>query len=307
MMLTYRPVKSGIHRLNPFVMLSWLACVLIMSMVSQHPLWLLGILLSTAVIAVRAGVVRQWKAVMKLVLWMAGAIVLINAIAGNQGSHVLLQAAFRLPLVGSPRLTVEALAFGGAMAVRLAAIISAFALLNLCVHPDDLMRAAIKLRLPYRSVLVTSLSVRFIPVLMQDARTIMDVQRSRGLSFDAGGLAQKIRSRGALILPLLANSLDRAVMVAEAMESRGYGTAVQRTYYRETRLTASDILLMITVWTGFVLVLWSHFAGVGAYTYYPSLSSLSLSPTGWLMLGALCTTLCSLAAAGGILPERPND
>lgn len=306
-MFTYWPGSSAVHRLNAFVMLSWLASVLVASMVAQHPLWLLGVLLSTIVVAVAAGVTTQWRSVMAFVLWMAVAIVAINGIVGSQGSHVLLQAGFHLPLVGTPRLTLEALTFGGAMAVRLAAIISAFTLLNLCVHPDDLMRAAIKLRLPYRSVLVTSLSIRFLPVLLQDARTITDVQRSRGLSFDSGGLGRRIRNRGALILPLLSNALDRAVQVAEAMESRAYGAPVRRTYYRDAPLTSPDRLLLSIVWGGIVLSVWSRAAGIGSYVYYPSLSAASLSTSEWLALGGLCATLCAVVAARYVLPERRDD
>ncbi len=305
-MLTYRPSESGVHRLNPFVMLSWLFAVLMAAMVLQHPLWLAGVLLSTVPVAAAAGVTAQWRSVMRFVLWMAVAVVLINAVVGTQGSHVLLSAGFRLPLVGTPWLTVESLAFGGAMSVRLAAIISSFTLINLCVHPDDLMRAAIKLRLPYRSVLATSLSFRFIPVLMQDARTIMDVQRSRGLSFSSGGLAQRIRNRGALILPLLSNSLDRAVQVAEAMEARAYGAPVQRTYYRDRRMSPLDRALIVVLWCGTAFVLWLRTAGVGDFTYYPSLSTLSMTSYEWMALLLLLAALVAVPL-GGLVARYAHD
>ncbi len=161
---TYHPTGSGVHRLNAFVMLAWLALMLLASLTAQHPFWLLAVLLSTVPVARAARVLRQWASVMRFMVWMAAAIVLINVIVSNQGGHVLWEAGFRLPLVGEPALTLEAVVFGVAMALRLAAIVSAFTLINLCVHPDDLMRAAIKLRLPYRSGLVTSLSIRFVPV-----------------------------------------------------------------------------------------------------------------------------------------------
>jgi energy-coupling factor transport system permease protein len=224
-------------------------------------------------------------------LWMAAAVIIINVLASNQGSHVLYEAGFRLPLVGAPTLTLEALVFGCAMALRLAVIVSAFALVNLCVHPDDLMRAAIKLRLPYRSVLVSSLSVRFIPVLMQDARTILDVQRSRGLAFDRGGIVQRVRNRGALILPLLSNSLDRAVQIAEAMESRAYGAPVPRTFYRDRSLSGHEKSVIVAVGTALGLLLAAHVLGQGAFQYYPSLSAPQLAPVEWLTPGITCVLL----------------
>ena len=195
-------------------------------------------------------------------------------------------------------------AFGCAMALRLAAIVSAFALVNLCVHPDDLMRAAIKLRLPYRSVLVTSLSIRFVPVLMQDARTVSDVQQSRGLSFDSGSMAQRIRNRGALILPLLSNSLDRAVQVAEAMEARAYGAPVRRTFYRDAPVPAGDVAAIVAMWSGLGLLLVSRAWGLGAYQYYPSLGGLYLSPLEWVIPGVFWAVLLLPSAAGILKREK---
>jgi len=46
--------------------------------------------------------------------------------------------------------------------------------LTLTIHPDDLMLAMIKLKLPYKSVLVTSLATRFVPTLVDDVERITD-------------------------------------------------------------------------------------------------------------------------------------
>ena len=305
--LTYRPTDSDIHRLNPFVMLAWVTSVLAAAMTVQHPVLLCAVFLVTVPVALVARVGRQWMAMMRLVLWMSVAIIIINALVSQQGSHVLLTAGFRVPLLGTPRLTLEALIFGSAMALRLAAIISAFTLLNLCVHPDDLMRAAIKLRLPYRSVLVTSLSTRFIPVLMADARTIADVQRSRGLAFDRGGIIERIRNGGALILPLLSNSLDRAVQVAEAMESRAYGAPVRRTFYRYSPLTPVDVTALMIVLGGGLLLVVTRALGFAGYPYYPTLGELTMSSSVWLGLGLLSAISATVIAAGALRRRSSID
>ncbi len=304
---SYRRNGSGIHHLNPFVMPAWVAVILVAAMAVSHPVWLLVVFLSTVPVAYAAGVGRQWRGLMKFVLWMCVAIVVINVLVNQQGSNVLLQAGFRVPLLGVPMMTAEALAFGGAMALRLAAIISAFTLLNLCVHPDDLMRAAIKLRLPYRSVLVTSLSTRFIPVLVADARTISEVQQSRGLSFGSGSLVQRVRNRGALVFPLLSNSLDRAVQVAEAMESRAYGVTVRRTFYRDVPLVREDVAALLVLFGGMALVIVVRTFGFGVYEYYPALGDLFMSPAEWLMLVLLSASLLFVVAAGIVRRRRTHD
>jgi len=299
--LSFRDSGSAIHRLSPFVLPAWVCVVLLGSLVLSHPVALLAVLIATVPVAAAARVLRPWATTMKYVVWMGLAIVVINAIVSNQGSHVLLEAGFSLPVVGTPRLTLEALAYGAAMAVRLSAIISAFTLLNLCVHPDDLMRVAIRLRLPYRSVLVTSLSTRFVPVLLADAAMIVDVQRSRGLEFDRGNLLERVRNRGALILPLLSNSLDRATQVAEAMESRAYGAGVKRTFYRDAPLAQEDVAALALLCGAAALVVAMRVLGLDAYAYYPSLGTLALPTQAWAALAVLFVLLVALiplAAAG---------
>ncbi|GAG17053.1 unnamed protein product, partial [marine sediment metagenome] len=156
------------------------------------------------------------------------------------------------------------------MSLRLLTIISAFTILTFTVHPDDIMLAMIKLKLPYKSVMVTSLSTRFIPTLIDDVERISDVQRSRGLELDRGNLVQKIRSRTALIIPLLSNSLDRTVQIAEAMESRAFGSGDKRSFYKEIKLGRLDVPVLILVFLiltqGILMWWWGH----GDYQYYPT-------------------------------------
>lgn len=266
--------------MHPLVLSLWTLAVVVAALLLEHPAYLLSLLMVTFLLALATRVVHPWWSVVRYTVWMGLAIVVINVVASNEGTHVLLRAAFRLPLLGVPVVTLEAVAYGAAMAVRLAAIISAFTLLNLCVHPDDLLRAAVRLRLPYRSVLVASLSTRFAPVLMQDAQTIADVQRSRGLEFDTGTLRERIGNRGALILPLLSNSLDRAVQVAEAMESRAYGAAARRTFLRNVPVMPPDVAAAAFVMLALAAVIWLQASGIAAYAYYPSVSLPSLGVAG---------------------------
>ena len=90
---------------------------------------------------------REWASLMKLSLYLALLIIVINALVSYEGSHVLYQFSFKLPLLGTPRITFEAIIFGIGNALRLLAIMSAFAVLTLTIHPDDLMLAMVGERL----------------------------------------------------------------------------------------------------------------------------------------------------------------
>lgn len=289
--LRYENNGSAIHALNPFVKLLWIACILVFALIFDHPIYVLALFLSTLPVVLAANIVRQWAGVMKLTLYLCAAIVVINALVSYHGSHVLFTANFTLPVLGQPAVTLEALAFGGVMALRLLAILSAFTVLTFTIHPDDFMLAMTKLKLPSKSVLVTALSTRFIPTLIEDEESISAVQKSRGLEFDRGNLFRRARHRSAVLLPLLFNSLDRAVQVAEAMEARAFGSGKGRSSYRELTVDGIDAVLLACGCFALALGIYMRAAGYGQFQFYPVLGDTAMSGAEWGLLIALAALL----------------
>jgi energy-coupling factor transport system permease protein len=287
----YQDKNTVIHRLNPFAKLAWVGSITLLAVIFEHPLFLFFLLLTTLPAVFLAKAWREWVSLIRFVVYMAIVIIVINSLVMYHGTHVLLEFTFEIPTLGQPKITLEAICFGLGMSLRLLAIVSAFTVLNFTVHPDDMMLAMIKLRLPYKSVLATSLATRFVPTLIGDLERITDVQRARGLEMDKGTFRQKLKSRGAVLIPLLANSLDRTVQVAEAMESRAFGAHKKRTYYKEIRLGAYDLVTVAVGALPFFFGLYLRSAGYGGYRYYPSLQKIDPGQTGWLFLAALAVLL----------------
>ena len=299
-MISFRYKEKGtiIHKLNPFCKLAWVGSIFILALILNNPLFLLLLFLSTLSVVIAAKVWKEWTSFMKLALYICVAIVIINALVdalvGHNGSSVLVEAPFQIPVIGTPIITLEAIFFGLGMCLRLLAIISAFAILTLTIHPDDMMLSMIKMKLPYKSVLVTSLSTRFVPTLIDDVERITDVQRSRGLELDRGSLSQKVKGRMSVIIPLLSNSLDRTVQVAEAMESRAFGSGTKRTFYKDIQFSRIDIVTLIFVFAPCALGIFMLLRGYGDYQYYPTLGSMNLSVMEWSILPVLVLLLSSV-------------
>jgi len=274
--------------------LAWVGSILVLALILNNPLFLLLLFLSTLPLVIAARVWREWLSFMKLAMYLCIAIIIINALVSSHGAHVLVEAPFRIPVVGAPVITLEAVLYGVGMSLRLLAIISAFAILTFTVHPDDVMLAMMKMRLPYKSVLVTSLSTRFIPTLIDDVERITDVQRARGLELDKGNLSNRIRSRAAVIIPLLSNSLDRAVQVAEAMESRAFGAGKKRTFYKGIGMSLVDTITVAFVLLPCALGVVMRLSGYGDYQYYPTLGGITLSNQEWSLLVLLVLLLSAI-------------
>ena len=290
----YRDKGTAIYRLHPWCKLAWIASVFVLALLFNNPLYLLLFFLSTLPLVLAAKVGREWASLLKFFLFLCLLIIVINALVSNRGSHVLYQASFAIPIMGTPKITLEAILCGVGNSLRLLAIISAFTILMFTIHPDDLMLAMIKARLPYKSVLVTSLSTRFVPALIDDAQCITDVQKCRGLEFEKGGRIQKAKNYMAIGIPLLSNSLDRAVQVAEAMESRAFGSGQNRTFYKELKISRFDAITLACALLPCVVGIAMRCLGQGVYEYYPVLQRISFSHREAIMLIGLVLLLNGL-------------
>ena len=292
--LSYREKNTAIYRLNPVVKLAWGAIILVMSLIFDRPLYIVALLVAVVILLKSANVWREWIVVLKLSLWLGASIIVINTFVSCHGAHVLVVAPFTLPVLGSPVITLEAIAFGAVMAVKLLVIISAFAFINLTVHPDDIMSVLIKMKLPYKSVLVTSLSTRFIPCLIEDVQRINDAYRTRGVLLDTGNRFRKLKNQAGIIIPLLSNSLDRAVQVAEAMEARAFGTGQKRTFYRDIKFSRMDCMILafalFPLGAGIMIQAFDY----GGYEYYPNLQAIDFSGFTLALLGVLTILLLAI-------------
>ncbi len=116
-----------------------------------------------------------------------------------------------------------------------------------------------KLKVPVHELgLMLSISLRFIPTLMDDTTMIMNAQKARGMDFGEGSLLQKIKSVIPILIPLFVSSFRRADDLAIAMESRGYQGGDGRTKYRQLKWQSRDTVLVISIIImALVLILWS--------------------------------------------------
>ena len=118
---------------------------------------------------------------------------------------------------------------------------------------ESLLKPFKKIGLPAHEIgLMLSMSLRFVPTLMDDTTRIMNAQRARGVDFDEGNIFKKLKSMVPILIPLFASSFKRADALAIAMESRGYQGDRNRTKYRNLTWTQLDtmnivILLILSI------------------------------------------------------------
>jgi len=130
--------------------------------------------------------------------------------------------------------------FAIAMVLRISIMISAFSIFFLTVDPNDLALSLISMKVPYEFAFSFSLAFRFVPTIAIEAQNIMDAQQSRGYEMQKSGLINQIKNLLPLLVPLIVGSIKRAFNVAEALESRAFGSKKKRTFYYTIKYSFKD-------------------------------------------------------------------
>lgn len=266
---TYLTFSPKFHKFPPLPKLIWILNVTFLTLTLNDPVYLLILLISIALLFSLFKALQEWIKLLRPGLALCIAIIAINVVVN----------ALIAP-VGARGL--ESLAFGGAMSLRLLTMLSAFQFWNLSSHPDDAVQLFSKLRLPYPLILIFTISMRFMPILMKDLKRIEEAQKCRGLEVEKGNLMEKVKKRIPILLPLISNSLERALRMAEALESKGFLVKSKRTYLKELTFHESDFFLITFAFVSLGLGLAIKALNFELIDFFP----LSINPSfhNWLSL-----------------------
>lgn len=156
--------------------------------------------------------------------------------------------------LGPLQITREGLLLGGQMLARLILLVLSGTLLTLTTSPLNLSAGLEILMGPLKRVgfpvheisLMMSVSLRFIPTLLEETQIIIKSQQSRGASFGSGGLKDRMTAILSLMVPMFAGSLRRAEELATAMEARCYGVGLKRSRLHMLHYKRGDYLAYVT-------------------------------------------------------------
>jgi len=130
-----------------------------------------------------------------------------------------------------------------AMTTRFLVLVESFSVFFLTTSPDHLGLALEQSHVPYEFCFAFTTAVRFVPVLAEEAQTIMDAQKARGLELERGNFLKRVRNYIPILIPLIVGAIRRSLELAEAMESRAWGASEKRTNLYVLKLKKADYLL----------------------------------------------------------------
>ncbi|GAE26068.1 transmembrane component of general energizing module of ECF transporters [Halalkalibacter wakoensis JCM 9140] len=229
----YVSTSSLLHRLDPRSKLINVFLLVIIIFLSTNWLTNVAIILFTIAMVFLSNVSLSFlfKGI-RPILWLVLFTFILQLLLNREG-NVLYQISIFTVYEEGLRQAVN-------IAIRLLTIILLTSLVTLTTRPIDLTDGLESLFTPLKKVglpahelaLMMSISLRFIPTLMQETEKIMKAQMARGVDFTTGPIGQRMKALLPLLVPLFISAFHRAEELALAMESRGYRGGEGRTKYR---------------------------------------------------------------------------
>jgi energy-coupling factor transport system permease protein len=239
----YVPADSVIHRLDPRTKITITLSVMILAVVTTSLKIYLLVSLFLLTLSFASGVpffyfFRNIKSFVWLFLFT-----FILHIFFTSG-EVIKFLSFRFI-----KISYEGVMNGIIYSWRLAIFIFCAAFLSLTTQAVELTDAVFKffsplkkLKLPIEELsLITMISLRFVPLLLEEAFNLKKAQLSRGASFE-GGLIKRVKKILPLLIPLFVSSFRKADELALALDARGFRSGQRRTSFQKLVFKKSDYL-----------------------------------------------------------------
>lgn len=237
--LAYAPADSPLHRLYPLTIGTYVVCVTLLGVVGQ-PALLLGVFVLTTLLAVAGRVGRPYVLMMLRVIVPIGIPLFVVQSLFNPIGHTVLLAW------GPLAVKKEGLDFAVGVITRLLALVSAYFLLVLVVHPRNLVISLEQRGMsPKIGYLVLS-TLQLVPQLQRVAETILDAQRSRGLK-TKGNVFARFRAYVPLMGPIVMGSLSSLETRAMALETRGFNLPNRKVYLSTPADSRFDHYLRLSI------------------------------------------------------------
>ncbi len=248
----FRRVTSPIHRLDPRVKFLYVLAMFVVAIISTAFLPLLVLFFLQVPFVLAAGVRREWLRSLRGALFLVTMIFVFNFVFGY----------FYRTYTGAALLE-----YSLAMSLRFLVLVESFSVFFLTTSPDHLSLALEQSRVPYEFTFAFTTAVRFVPVLAEEAQTIMDAQKARGLELERGNFLKRVRNYIPILIPLIVSAIRRSLELAEAMESRAWGATSKRTNLYVLKMKLGDFVLIAISIALLAIGIYVHF-----FVSIPSLS-----------------------------------
>jgi energy-coupling factor transport system permease protein len=232
-------LNSPVHRLNPltklFIMLLYWGTALF---TFNIPVLITMIFLALILYPISHIPLRILRTLLTIMAAIFVIFIVINGFMFYGGKTPLFYF-FKWPF------TLEGMIFGFAVCLKILSVVMMIPLLTSTTTLPKLMAGLAAIRLPYKFIFTFGVAMRLVPLVTSTYFDILASQRLRGHDISEMNYFQKlIKGYVPLFIPLVLTMLRRTADMDVAIESRGFGAPVARTYLEEIKPTRLDVIAL---------------------------------------------------------------
>jgi len=148
-----------------------------------------------------------------------------------------------IPVIGGSGIYAEILLASITFSFRTLSLVSMALLVSLTTEPSRMVSALRKLRCPYELTIMVIITIRFIPLAIEQWKKLTAVANVRGI--ETSGIIGRIKSIKRLFTPLIIHSIRRSMQLAYSLDARGFRATKNPTTMDNLHLGGRDYLMLI--------------------------------------------------------------
>jgi energy-coupling factor transport system permease protein len=229
--------ETRISRMDPRAKVVATACLFVLAMAFNHPLYLICLLGFEAwlVFLSRSAVNLRRLKVLLVLLFIFSTV--MWSLFLHEGALILK--------VGPLSFRRDSSLYALGMGMRLVALVVAGLVFLSSTMVEEFLFALRKFGLPLPVAFAFSLSFRMVSQVFRTAGTVKQAQQIRGLDVDSGGAIRRIRNHVPLLIPIFVSSIRSVESLTMALEARGFRCTRKQTPFIIRELTAYDHTVMV--------------------------------------------------------------
>lgn len=253
---------------NPAAIAVYLLAIMLVGMFCSHPIISALSALGAILFFLTLRKAHAWKTH----LWFLGlllAMTAINPLISHNGVTVLF-------VLSSRPITLEALMYGASTAVMIVGVLYWFAGLSAVMTHDKWLYLLGSLS--PKLALLLSMALRYVPFFSRQVGQVRRAQKGVGL-YKEDNIVDRVHGGARVFSAVIGWTLENGVITADSMAARGYGLG-RRTNFSAFRFRRQDALLGLTLLPLLGLCLYGIGQKALTFSFYPSVTELSLDPLG---------------------------
>ncbi len=208
----------------------------------------------------------------KLMVYYVLAFILVNAIitylfSPEEGVRIYGTRNLLFTIYGRYTITQEQILYQATKLLKYIAVVPLGMVFFLTTNPSEFAASLNFVKVSYRAAFAVALTLRYFPDIQRSYTDISQAQQARGLEMTAKAkLSERFKSTVMILIPLIFSSLDRAEVISNGMDLRGFGKYKKRTWYARRPVKSLDIIAIVICMVIFLItVAVSLFINHGRY------------------------------------------